>query len=426
MREGTVLLSILLLLRVPGSSPFVPVKLSVNQHSLLFSSPSNSGGDGSGGGWKLYNDFPQFLNQCAIQSFLIVLRSLRDPQTIRWVDNFTAPVFDSSERASVRLTGTTEATNAITSDENVANPNGDTLKILKYHGLGIMNTTMFPTWESYFSTLLEQPTDTLLVQSYNGLGKEYEVDINPASLCTRLISVREQLAAELSNDLGVVANMGYHTMDSYWDYVENQSDEDDNTPEKPTFTEISAGGTDDMNMGGTGERPIKDDVTMSSGDEGRILPPHNLVFLEYALDPVDGHTPSALRRGNFDLAVLLATQESVLRILNNDQQEDLGKGQSTYQKYLLDFYAERIASHFSGIQRYGRADDFLEELLFSSPRMDSGDGSSALVDPVRLTEIILDERRQVALEWQAMSKDVPDAHISIRRLQLDKLMQSYG
>lgn len=431
MQERTIPLSLLLLLlRGLLTSSFAPVKVLVSpRKSVLFSSAIDSGGGSGGGKWKLSNNFHQFLNQCSIQSFMIVASSLRDPQTTRWINNFTAPVFDESED-NIRLTGTTEATNELTSDDNVANPNGESLKLLKYHGLGVMNTTTFPTWESYFSTLLDQPAETLLVTPWNDMSKEYEVDINPASLCTRIISVRDQIAEEFANDLGVVANMGYHTMDSYWDYMENEdnkdSDSDNDSDDAPETLSISE-------LGKAQENPINPDegaAAVSYGNFGdttpRILPPHDLVFLNYALDTIDGFTPSPLRRGNFDLVVLLATQESIHRILNNDQQEDLGIDRDMFQKYLLDFYAARIDSHFSGIQRYSRADDFLEELLFSSPRMSTGDGVSGLVNPVRLTEIVLDERRHVALEWQAMSKDVPNDHISIKRLQLDKLMQSYS
>lgn len=425
MKGGTVL-ALLLNVLLESSVAFAPpggVKLPVESSSqrsvsLLFSSSSSNKAYSAGD--ELTNDFRQFLNQCSIQSFLIVTSSLRDVQTTRWVNNFTAPVFfDGSEKRNVRLTGTTKATNALTSSVVKNNPNGESLRILKYHGLGVMNTTLFPTWESYFSTLLEQPDETFLVTSYNGLSKDYEVDINTASLCTRIISVRGQIAQEFANDLGVLATMGQHTMDCYWDYMDNldNNDDDDDDDDKPTVMEVGVGGTTYQD-GGDGMMPAAADGGFGDTTP-RKLPPHNLAFLTYALDPIDGFAPSALRRGNFDLLVLLATQESIFRILNNKQQEDLGSSQSMYQKYLLDFYAARSVSHFSGIQRYNRADDFLEELLFSSP-------ASGLADPVRLTEILLKERRHVALEWQAMSQDVPNDHICIKRLQLDKLMQSYG
>jgi len=338
-------------------------------------------------GWKLKNDFSIFLNQCSIQTFYSVLKTIRDPHTVRWMDNFTQsiiPAFDSNARASSDDTGS----------DNVETSRGIpySSKLLTYHGLGAINTTLYPTWESYFAILLEQPTEHFLIQSGGLQMRDYELDINPASICTRLISIREQIAEEFANDLGVLAHtMGQHTMDSYYDLMED----------------IGLQKTKDRN------------------NNGRRLPPHNLVFLGYALDPIDGFTPSPLRQHNFDLAVLLATQESIHRLLNKHCNDN-----GPHRQYLLDFYVERLESHFTGTQRYGRADDFLEELLFGPPRQVSvvqGEGTTVVVDPVRVAEWILQERREVALEWQSACKNIPSKdHIQIKRLQLDRLMQSYN
>jgi len=402
------------------TQPLYPLWSSVNDDDITKSARKSGGGS-----WKLSNDFLLFMNQCAIQSFMLVLSSLRDPQTVRWVDNYTQPVIDIHLVGSrePRLTGTTEATTALTSNPNVANPNGNSYsQLLIYHGIGAMNTTKFATWDSYFEKLLTMPVEAFTIQSYNGMAKEYDIEINPASICARIISVREKIAQEFANDLGVVANMGYHTMDSYWDYIDNQRDEEEDQETEPNQQNDSSAG------GGTGEKRKRKQVTMSSGEEGspRRFPPHNLVFLGWSLDPIDGMAPSTLRKGNFDLAVLLATQESIHRFLNGDLHRDVGNDYPKYRMFLRDFYLERLVSHFSGIQRYNRADDFLEELLFSSGRFSTDEGGAALIDPVLLTEMILDERRAVALEWQAMSKDVPNDHIVIKRLQLEKLMESYN
>ena len=389
--------------------------------------------------WKVTNDFPTFLNQVTLQSFLFVLGSLRDPHTIRWVDAFAQPVFPDIDHKSPRLTGTTAATTtmmstASTSDDDddddddssnsgssISNPNGKaSTRLLIYHGIGCMNTTAFPQWTTFFEHLLARPVESYTVQSHNGLSPDYDMEINPASLCTRIISVREQIARELVHDLGIVARMGYHTMDSYWEYWEKNQDiilGTEHAPEKKGSAAVSRSKTES-----TAATPSPGDhrVTMSSGaDVKRRLPPHNLVFLDYSLSGTGDMAPSPLRKGNFDLVVLLATQESICRILNNQQLEVLKRSeQSVYRQFLQDFYSERLETHFTGIQRYGRADDFLEELLFSL--------GTALVDPVRLTEIILREREQVGLEWQAMSQDVPNDHITIKRLQLEKLMESYN
>jgi hypothetical protein len=79
---------------------------------------------------------------------------------------------------------------------------------LKYHGLAILNRTRFPTWVSYFEQLLEQPKESFLVESYNGHIPSYEMDIDPASLVRRMLSVRLQIAQEFEHDLKVIADMG--------------------------------------------------------------------------------------------------------------------------------------------------------------------------------------------------------------------------
>ena len=379
-------------------------RMAMSSFSENEESASSSSSDGT---WKLVNDFPQFLNQCAIQSFCFTLRNLRDPMTVRWIDNFTNPVFEERKSTDKRLTGTTKDTMEITSNPSVSNPDGRMFsKLHIYHGLAIMNTTKFPTWESYFSSLLEMPLEGYIVESSRPHVADYELEINPASLCSRIISVRDQIANELENDLGVLADyLGHHTMDAYWHYLDYGE------------------GADESNEDGISQNALRSEinygeVTMSSGDSSqRKLAPPNLVFLEYKLDEPEGVLPSALRKGNFDLVTLLATQEAIHRLLNNKESK---------VKYLRDFYTNRIFTHFTGIQRYGRADDFLEELLFSSGRCYTSDGESIMADPVQLTEMILKERSKVALEWQAMCREIPTVHMAIKRLQLNRLMQSYN
>ena len=368
--------------------------------------------------WKLRNDFPTFLNQVTVQTFLFVVGSLRDPHTVRWIDTFTQPVFPNINHTSARLTGTTTATTTMmkgnydsdssNDDYSITHPHGKApTRLLIFHGIGCMNTTAFPHWMSYYEQLLARPIESYIIQSHNGYAPDYEMEINPASLCTRMISVREQIAKELAHDLGIVARMGYHIMDGFWDYWDDHTTDESTSASKSSSSSSSPAAT-------TGDR-----ITMSSGaDAKRRLPSHNLAFLDYSLVGSNDMAPSPLRKGNFDLVVLLATQESICRILNNQQFEDLKTERNIYRQFLQDFYTERLESHFMGIQRYGRADDFLEELLFSV--------GTAVVDPVRLTEIILREREQVALEWQAMCQDVPQDHIAIKRIQLDKLMESYN
>jgi len=425
----------------------------------LYWSSSSSGdaaqGDGSDKKWTLENDFETFLNQCSIQTFVFLLRGLRDPQTVLWVENFTQPssaVVKQTRRPAESDSGSTapDSNNSTTISEDAddvpidsdagtedapastaGNDNSldeyaekagwvEQSRLLQYHGLHAINTTLFPSWDTYFGLLLQQPSETIRVLSKSPYVPDYELDINPPSLCSRLISVREQIAREFANDLGVIASMGGNTLESYWEKLRQQR-----------------GKKDDKGGESDGEMP------RISSDDFR-LQRENLLFLDYSLNDGNDYAPSPLRKGNFDLLVLLATQEGIHRVLNGDDfDQGDGKEKATRgadavlqriaaKRFLRTFYEDRVSSHFSGKQRYGRADDFLEELLAEAPRTvtvpsfpeedSSEDPITCLIDPNRIATRVLEERSNAALEWQEIAKDVPQLHTQIKRMQLNLLM----
>lgn len=310
--------------------------------------------------WKLANDFPLFLNQCSLQSFLFLVKSLRDPQTVLWLESFTRPTIPlhtEQPKHTFPTGGSAES------------------RLLNYHGLAALNTTLFPTWDSYFAQLLEQPGETFIVESHSKYIPDYEMEIKPASLCARILSVREQIAREFVRDLDVIAAMGGRTLESYWKSIKKLKESD--------------------------------------GQQGTKMERENLMFLEFNVD--NDYAPSPLRKGNFDLLALLATQEAINRVLNRQNDEQT--------QFLQDFYAARFLSHFTGAQPYGRADDFLEELLSSSPVMRSKpDGGTTLIDPIRIAGVIVKEREKVAMEWKSTAQTIPDEHLEIKRLQLALLI----
>jgi hypothetical protein len=371
--------------------------------------------------WALANDFPLFLNQCAIQSFMFLLRSLRDPQTVLWLEAFTQPVI-RSKRALIQqaLEKNKPSPNADEVDDNVttaaadktlANPerqqvpmtsdstpnSGVNAKSLLYHGLGLLNTTLFPTWDAYFRELLDQPSTTLLIESSRAHIPTYELQINPASLCSRILSVREQIAKEFANDLSVIASMGQQTLDTYWRAVKEEEKSGDayNPNMKVLRTSLAF-------------------LDFTSGDAG---------------DDENDYAPSPLRKGNFDLLVLLTTQEAIHRVLNSQARQEYSDNNKddTPDRFLYNFYTERLVTHFTGIQPYGRADDFIEELMTTPPRLvQRSDTVTSLIDPVRIAELILQEREQVALEWKQVAQNSPQMHMEIKRLQLNRLMGRTG
>jgi hypothetical protein len=325
--------------------------------------------------WHLSNDFETFLNQRTIQSFLFLVKSLRDPQTVLWVENFTQPALHSGRSSTY------------TSHLQSGSSNS---QLLSYHGLAAMNVTRFPTWDIYFKELLKQPTVIYTVESESKHIPTYDMEINPGRLCARMLAVRQQIAQEFARDLDVVATMGGHTLEAYWESLRASR----RTP--------SAADND---------RDIVGNYTSGT----------NLVFLELHPDPTSDYAPSPLRQGNFDLLVLLATQEAVHRVLN-DPARQTGVTKVT-NDYLCGFYEQRLDTHFTGGQRYHRAADFLAELLEAPPLLRSvSDGNTALLDPTFMAELLLHQREKVAKEWQLLVQAASEVHMEIQRLQLNRLM----
>ena len=330
--------------------------------------------------WEIGNCFDQFINQCTIQSFLYLLKTCHDPQTVLWLENFTQPSIDPIRTpAGVRSSDVPASTTSHS-------------KLLTYHGLSAMNLTAFPRWDTYFYQLLEQPKVLYSIESYQSYVPTYDLEINPSSLCTRLISVREQIAREFSHDLRVLCMMNVRQLMLKYESGSNETSQ------------------------GSHSGPSR--FTLAS-DETLFLDSWDATDGEYAM-------PSPLREGNFDLLLLLITQESIHRMLNDRAKElfteyDVGTMSKSDVKFLSSFYLNRVVSHFTGRQPYGRANHFLQELITQSP----SDGEYGPVNPQHIVQYILSTRQQVAREWSLHSAKVSDFHIDIKRAQFSALMKSY-
>ncbi|KAL3921365.1 MAG: hypothetical protein SGILL_002784 [Bacillariaceae sp.] len=299
------------------------------------------------------------------------MNSLKDRITAHWLEDFVQPVIHKRTKESTRADHETLSNMADAWNEKMQGSyqmEARKIQLLTYHGLGIMNTTIFPSWDSLFEKLLQEETVCYEIESDRPNAPTYTLDIVPASLCSRIISVREQIAREFVNDLDVIAETSLTVLEKY---REKQST--DNKLE-------------------------------------RI----HQYFLEISVH--EDYVPSPLRKGNFDLLLLLTTQEAIHRILNRDMEHES-------VQFLRNFYAQRIATHFTGSNFYGRADDFLDELLQTLPNVvQLQDSETAFVDPESLVEMIFLEREKVASEWIEISLDVPQSHSVIKRWQLNKLM----
>uniref|UniRef100_A0A7S1GJK4 Uncharacterized protein n=1 Tax=Cyclophora tenuis TaxID=216820 RepID=A0A7S1GJK4_CYCTE len=133
---------------------------------------------------------------------------------------------------------------------------------------------------------------------------------------------------------------------------------------------------------------------------------------------------STLRKGSFDLLLLMATQESIHRVLRD--YVDAGTKREVSFNWFRDYYVERAAKTFDGSQEYGRADDFMEELLLTPPSTVTEGLRMELIDPLRIAEDILEKRSEVLTEWKETVSMASEEHIELRRHLLAKQMSKWG
>jgi len=401
---------------------------------------SSSNDDNTASYWKLPNDFSMFLTQRSIQSFMFLTSQLHDPETCYWVEDFTQPnlvnnkhgessfsLSDSIPNLGDIATGTPGWTpgsgGGSSKQKEETEADKRTCHLLRYHGLAAMDTTLFPTWESYFERLLEQPTDSWVIASDQPHVPEYTWDIDPASLCSRILSVREQLAREFARDLKTVSDMGGQTFDWYWEKLKRSRDAKDSDDATNWNNNNNDGNQDDdespalSSSSSNTDSPLNVDPTSLRGSR------ENLLFLEISVDdPTSDHKPSPLRRSNFDLLLLLATEEAIQRVLNRWEsmrsEGDLTGSEDASQSFLEGFYQEREHCFQGPLRSYGRADDLLEELLDSALLF----GERGAVHPTKIAELVLKEREKVALDWMEIAEESPVHHMRIQKLRLDRMM----
>jgi hypothetical protein len=324
------------------------------------------------------------LTQRAIQSFIYLLEECRDPHSGKWIEDFL---------------GTT----------NLGN----------YHGTGAINVTRHPTWDSALYDMMDQKNTKMIVSAkrrgrgHGGWSKnnpyleeryvEFGIDIRPASLVQRLLAVRGQLAREFERDLEIVRMVDVAVvMESYY--------------RKLVASSHAMGGH--RAAGGPQFDRVSVDILTN--------------FTEYQVgagdSPISSSSASSspFRRGNFDLLYGLCTQAAahrVLRELRNSASSSSTKSNVNddvvaYQ-WFKRFYANNAPVYFDGDRNFGRADDFIDALLSTSPTLVGGVGVGVgdanhavvgLTDPLRMAERIIATRCDVASEWMGLMGEVSEDH----------------
>lgn len=341
-----------------------------------------------------------FLTQRSVQTFMYLLKECRDPHTSRWMETFS------------------EAKN-----------------LLSYHGTGAFNCERFPEWDSYLMEMMEQSSETIAVKiekpniafyKNNPFSKKekqsitIDIDIDPVSLAGRVLSVREKIASEWVEDLELVRSASDDVISSYHKRVaksrseKNQSEKKDDASEKdtsslPQLHDGMASGDSEYSYGG------------SSG-ENHTFDRTEIYMLNNHPNMNDPES-TLLRASSLDLLFLLSTQESIHRVLKSYMKAD--STIITFE-WFRKYYTENVGKYFDGVQRYCRADDFLDALLLTPPSTINKDGKISLIDPLAIVEDIVKARAEVTMEWKSKMSTVSDDHMDLRKESFVRQMAKWG
>ncbi len=133
--------------------------------------------------------------------------------------------------------------------------------------------------------------------------------------------------------------------------------------------------------------------------------------------------PSPLRKGNFDLLQLLSLHEAVHRQLR--EYKDQGDEKSVSFAWLRDFFVENVEEYFDGVVQYGSADDFIEEMLRTFPKVKTTeDGKMELIDPKAIASDIIRTRSEVLFDWKVILEQTPQYHVGLRKKILSEQMKT--
>jgi hypothetical protein len=248
-----------------------------------------------------------------------------------------------------------------------------------------------------------------------------EIDIDPPSLANRILSVRQKIADEWISDLDLIVSVNQKILASY---VERNKNERDNEQQK-TDTEMKSENEGNREgfetLGGVGQ--VSGDFNFGQRTVQKFE--RHTVYLLNNHQSFNDMYSSPLRASNFDLLLLLTTQESIHRVLNSYKKS--GENKEVSFAWLKEFYTKKIKDYFDGDQSFGRADDFMDELLGTGPLLKSlPGGKMGFIDPLAIAEDIIDQREVIAKEWKEVMTNVSTEHQIIRQEIWIRQMARWG
>ncbi len=235
-----------------------------------------------------------------------------------------------------------------------------------------------------------------------------DIDIDPPSLANRLLTVRAKIGQEWASDLELMLSVNEKIIPSY-NARKKEARENEDLNEKKDASDFNA----------EADRDIKsiEPGAMSSGDFNfgcRSV----RTFERGAIYLVNNHPSfndpesTPLRSSSFDLLFLLSTQEAIHRLLVS--YEDEGEEKAVSRAWLKKFYVDNLETYFDGCQTFGRADDFIDDLLVTPPALKTIGDKIGFIDPLAIAEDIIDFRAIVANEWREAMSNVVEDHEPIQ------------
>ena len=222
----------------------------------------------------------------------------------------------------------------------------------------------------------------------------------------RILSVRGQIANEFIQDLDIVISTNNQILDSYFEHV--KSHQSSKSPEgTPSEQQQQHHQQSPQELASSFERITAN--VLSSNMESSVV------------------ESSPFRKGNFDLLYNLCTQASIHELLR--EMQDAGSHREVPFTWLRDFYTARVEDFFDGDLPYGRADDFIEEMLLTAPSVRDlgtnrqGQAVIGLIDPLALAEEIIARRTVIANRWKmTMGEETNSDHLKLHKVLMDVMM----
>jgi len=213
---------------------------------------------------------------------------------------------------------------------------------------------------------------------------EYELNVEPSAVVRRILSVREQLSKEWVEDLDMLLKLNDEIMDTFEEYTKEAVDkellDEDDEDEDEDFESSQSGFVPSPSSSSIDSVAVPDITDKSNRS---AIFDRNVLFSWSQSLWSPQRSSSPYRKANFDLLLLLATQESIHRVLKSYNEDD--KIRSETFEWLLDVYKEDVGDYFDGHQTYARSEDFLEKIL-KSPRtlIETNSDILAWVDPAQI------------------------------------------